>query len=105
MFVAVCHRRSFKYDFQRMLRLCLWSVAVGTPLGHYWFQFLDTVGRGGRGVRREGRVGEGEEGTEGKAARSSTGQRELHVRAGCRCVRRCSGRVGFSVKATVWAGS
>ncbi|KXZ55559.1 hypothetical protein GPECTOR_2g1108 [Gonium pectorale] len=34
--------RSFKYDVGRVLRLCLWSVAVGTPIAHYWFRFLDT---------------------------------------------------------------
>ncbi|GLC47787.1 hypothetical protein PLESTB_000025700 [Pleodorina starrii] len=34
--------RRFKYDVQRVLRLCLWSVMIGTPLAHYWFRFLDT---------------------------------------------------------------
>ncbi|GFH23205.1 40S ribosomal protein S17, partial [Haematococcus lacustris] len=35
------HERSFQYDHARLLRLLFWSAAVGTPIAHFWFQFLD----------------------------------------------------------------
>ncbi|MEW5313097.1 MAG: hypothetical protein WDW38_004690 [Sanguina aurantia] len=34
-------RLPFKYNFQRLFRLCLCSALIGTPLGHTWFGFLD----------------------------------------------------------------
>jgi len=32
---------TFKYDFARLARLLVWSAAVGTPIAHFWFGFLD----------------------------------------------------------------
>ncbi|KAF8063701.1 SYM1 [Scenedesmus sp. PABB004] len=31
----------FEYDGARMTRLCAYSALIGTPIGHYWFAFLD----------------------------------------------------------------
>jgi protein Mpv17 len=31
----------FQFDAMRCARLCLYSAAVGTPLGHYWYQMLE----------------------------------------------------------------
>lgn len=45
MAAAVAGRR-FRYDAGRMLRLCVWSVLVGTPLGHFWYLLLDKVAPG-----------------------------------------------------------
>lgn len=33
----------FRYDAARAARLCLYSALIGTPIGHYWFAFLDKV--------------------------------------------------------------
>lgn len=35
---------SFSYDVPRVTRLCAYSALIGTPIGHYWFHFLDKVG-------------------------------------------------------------
>lgn len=32
------------YDAPRTARLVLYSAIIGTPLAHFWFQYLDTVG-------------------------------------------------------------
>lgn len=31
----------FSYDAARAARLCGYSAVIGSPIGHYWFQFLD----------------------------------------------------------------
>ncbi|KAF6261972.1 hypothetical protein COO60DRAFT_1498627 [Scenedesmus sp. NREL 46B-D3] len=31
----------FSYDAARATRLCAYSALIGSPIGHYWFQFLD----------------------------------------------------------------
>lgn len=57
---AVAGRR-FRYDAGRMLRLCVWSALVGTPLGHFWYLLLDKVrcwlppGPGGHDLRSAAR--------------------------------------------------
>jgi hypothetical protein len=33
----------FSYDGARAARLCCYSAVIGSPIGHYWFQFLDKV--------------------------------------------------------------
>mmetsp|Transcript_25440 Transcript_25440/g.55236 ORF Transcript_25440/g.55236 Transcript_25440/m.55236 type:complete len:232 (+) Transcript_25440:122-817(+) len=33
--------RTLTYDVWRAARLCFWAAFFGTPLGHYWFLFLD----------------------------------------------------------------
>lgn len=33
----------FSYDAARAARLCGYSAVIGSPIGHYWFQFLDKV--------------------------------------------------------------
>lgn len=38
------------YDVARATRLCTYAAVIGSPIGHYWFNFLDKVGcllRGG----------------------------------------------------------
>lgn len=39
------HLPRFAYDWGRVTRLCLYAAAIGTPIGHYWFAFLDKVRR------------------------------------------------------------
>lgn len=34
-------KSKFSYDLERTARLCLWSIFVGTPIGHFWYMFLD----------------------------------------------------------------
>ncbi|GBF92303.1 hypothetical protein Rsub_05505 [Raphidocelis subcapitata] len=34
-------RPRFQYDAARAARLCLYAAAIGSPVGHYWFAFLD----------------------------------------------------------------
>jgi hypothetical protein len=41
--------RRFQYDWARAARLCAYAALIGTPVGHYWFAFLDKV-RQGRGM-------------------------------------------------------
>lgn len=43
---------AFQYDWARAARLCLYAAAVGSPIGHYWFAFLDKVGGGGGSAAR-----------------------------------------------------
>eukprot|EP00775_Hariotina_reticulata_P011680 gene11680-11823_t len=31
----------FQFDVRRCARLCLYSAAIGTPMGHYWYQVLE----------------------------------------------------------------
>eukprot|EP00775_Hariotina_reticulata_P009060 gene9060-9230_t len=31
----------FSWDAARATRLCVYAAVVGTPIGHYWFHFLD----------------------------------------------------------------
>ncbi len=31
------------YDAARASRLCAYAAFIGTPVGHYWFHFLDKV--------------------------------------------------------------
>ncbi|KIZ06048.1 protein Mpv17 [Monoraphidium neglectum] len=31
----------FQYDWARAARLCAYAACLGTPIGHYWFAFLD----------------------------------------------------------------
>ncbi|KAI8467798.1 MAG: hypothetical protein J3K34DRAFT_429281 [Monoraphidium minutum] len=31
----------FHYDWARVARLCAYAAAIGSPVGHYWFAFLD----------------------------------------------------------------
>lgn len=31
----------FRYDWARAARLCAYAALIGTPVGHYWFAFLD----------------------------------------------------------------
>ena len=31
------------YDVARASRLCAYAAVIGTPIGHYWFHFLDKV--------------------------------------------------------------
>jgi hypothetical protein len=33
------------YDVARAGRLCTYAAVIGTPIGHYWFNFLDKVSR------------------------------------------------------------
>jgi hypothetical protein len=33
----------FQYDWARAARLCAYAACLGTPIGHYWFAFLDKV--------------------------------------------------------------
>ncbi|KAG2491876.1 hypothetical protein HYH03_009828 [Edaphochlamys debaryana] len=49
----------FQYDAGRCLRLCLWSICVGTPIAHYWFRFLDTVGKMAAAAAVAGAAGAG----------------------------------------------
>eukprot|EP00878_Enallax_costatus_P044918 GHUV01053713.1.p2 GENE.GHUV01053713.1~~GHUV01053713.1.p2 ORF type:complete len:123 (-),score=14.54 GHUV01053713.1:188-556(-) len=39
-------RGAVSYDAARASRLCAYSAVIGSPIGHYWFHFLDKVGRG-----------------------------------------------------------
>eukprot|EP00877_Chromochloris_zofingiensis_P007836 jgi/Chrzof1/3305/Cz12g20090.t1 len=39
--VAGTSRPDFVYDWARTCRLCLYSALIGTPVGHWWFGFLD----------------------------------------------------------------
>lgn len=32
------------YDVARATRLCTYAAVIGSPIGHYWFNFLDKVG-------------------------------------------------------------
>jgi hypothetical protein len=32
------------YDVARATRLCTYAAVIGSPIGHYWFNFLDMVG-------------------------------------------------------------
>jgi hypothetical protein len=38
------------YDVGRVARLCTYAALIGTPIGHYWFNFLDKVSKCGLGV-------------------------------------------------------
>lgn len=31
------------YDVARATRLCTYAAVIGSPIGHYWFNFLDKV--------------------------------------------------------------
>ncbi|WIA10402.1 hypothetical protein OEZ85_010594 [Tetradesmus obliquus] len=33
----------FKFDVLRCGRLCLYSAAIGTPMGHYWYEVLEAL--------------------------------------------------------------
>jgi hypothetical protein len=43
------HQQAPAYDVGRAVRLCTYAAVIGSPIGHYWFTFLDKVHR--RGVR------------------------------------------------------
>jgi hypothetical protein len=34
---------AFSYDVLRCGRLCLYSAAIGTPMGHYWYEVLEAL--------------------------------------------------------------
>lgn len=48
--VAGTSRPDFVYDWARTCRLCLYSALIGTPVGHWWFGFLDKVRPVGQAV-------------------------------------------------------
>jgi hypothetical protein len=50
-------RPRFHYDVARAARLCAYAALIGTPVGHYWFAFLDKVAGWARGGGREVRGG------------------------------------------------
>lgn len=33
----------FRFDVLRCGRLCLYSAAIGTPMGHYWYEVLEAL--------------------------------------------------------------
>jgi hypothetical protein len=41
-----CSPNTPAYDAARASRLCTYAAVIGTPIGHYWFHFLDKVGAG-----------------------------------------------------------
>lgn len=36
-------RGAVSYDAGRASRLCAYAAVIGSPIGHYWFGFLDKV--------------------------------------------------------------
>ncbi|KAF6258900.1 hypothetical protein COO60DRAFT_1270418 [Scenedesmus sp. NREL 46B-D3] len=40
---STASKRGFEFDALRCGRLCLYSAAIGTPMGHYWYELLEAL--------------------------------------------------------------
>lgn len=40
---STASNRGFEFDALRCGRLCLYSAAIGTPMGHYWYELLEAL--------------------------------------------------------------